>query len=89
MAGGGVLVHATDTSSIVADAGGFAFALILSTAGKFKSVAIGLAAAENRITNSVDAFMRNSTVKASGALDVDLDRRRPRRGDRDADDPVR
>ena len=68
LADGGVYVHATDKSSIKADAGGFALALTLSTSGKFKSVAIGLAAAENRITNSVDAFVRNSTVKASGAL---------------------
>ena len=63
-----MFVRATDTSTITADAGGFAVALILSTSGKFTSVAIGLAAALNTITNSVDAFIAGSTVKASGTL---------------------
>src|SRR5262249_30084807 len=68
LAAKGVEVRATDTSTITADAGGFAIALILSTSGKFVSVAIGLAAAQNTITNSVDAFITGSTVDASGKL---------------------
>src|SRR4029078_9291833 len=69
----GVEVRATDTSTITADAGGFAISLILSTSGKFFSVSIGLAAAHNTITNRLDAFITGSTVKASGKLAAPFD----------------
>ena len=67
-AGGGVHVHAQDTSTIMADAGAFAFTARFETQAEAFAGAVGLSAARNNITSTVDAAITNSTVFAAGAL---------------------
>ena len=70
VAAGGVRVSAIDDSTITADAGGFAIALVWSAQGSFFSLAIGLSAAKNDIANTITATIANSTVRAGGRLDA-------------------
>ncbi len=68
-AGGGIRVEATDQSTIEADAGGVAIAFAVSKDSSMFSLAIGLSAAKNDITNTVDAKITGSTVLAKGKLE--------------------
>ncbi|MFN8197169.1 MAG: hypothetical protein U0R72_02430 [Nakamurella multipartita] len=64
---GAVTIRASTAGRVTADAGGFAVALALSTAGKPPvSVAAGLSAAVNQITGDTTAEFTGSTVTASG-----------------------
>ena len=70
-AGGAVKVSATDTSAIVADAGGFALSLLLSS-GAFVSAAVGLSIALNEITATVAASIESAaTVTADDDVTVE------------------
>ena len=68
-AGGGIRVEATDLSTIEADAGGVAIAFAVSKDSSMFSLALGLSAAKNDITNTVDAKITGSTVLAKGKLE--------------------
>ncbi|MEY2517006.1 MAG: hypothetical protein QOJ89_4364, partial [bacterium] len=69
-AGGTVKVSATDASSIVGDAGGFALSLQYSS-GAFVSAAVGLSIALNEITATVAASIENAAVTKSDDVVVE------------------
>jgi hypothetical protein len=64
-ANGAILVTATDTSHSKSDAGGVGIALALGGGGGF-AASIGIAVATNDISNTIEASVTNSTVKATG-----------------------
>jgi hypothetical protein len=64
-AGGSILVEASDTSSIVAAAGGIGAAV--------SGPAVGLAVTFNLIQNTVSAYTENAKIKSGGDITFDAD----------------
>ena len=68
--GGAIDIKATDDSTIVADAGGFAVAVSIGS-GFSGGVTAGVANAKNEIKNTVRAYIDNAVVTAAGDLTLD------------------
>ncbi|AOX01713.1 hypothetical protein BJP34_21745 [Moorena producens PAL-8-15-08-1] len=66
---GAINITATDNSTVVADAGGFAVGVSIGS-GFSGGLTVGVATAENIITNTVQAYIDNSIVTADGDLTV-------------------
>ncbi len=67
---GAINLTATDSSTVVADAGGFAVAVAIGS-GYSGGVTAGVAIAENIINNTVRAYIDNSKVTVDGDLTLD------------------
>ena len=66
---GPVSVTATDSSSILADAGGVSIAVAYGS-GKVGSLSVGAANADNTMEDTVKAFIDSSNVSADGGITV-------------------